>query len=281
MTKGPSARRSDHRRLGEYARGPGALDRDSPLPLWAQLLDDLRRRLRSGEFGETFPSELALAGSYAVSRNTVREAVRRLRGEGAVVSGRGLRPRTGPTAQFEQPLGALYSLFRSVEEAGLEQRSIVRALSTQRDEGVAARLGLDPQTDLLFLDRIRLAGGEPLAVDQVWFPADVAGPLLDADFTRTAFYDELLARTGVRLTGGEERIHAVVPTRAERTALGVTAQVAALAIDRLGFAADRPLEWRHTLVRGDRFGVVARFTSGGVVELDLAASGRSLQGALA
>jgi GntR family transcriptional regulator len=36
--------------------------------------------------------------------------------------------------------------------------------------------------------------------------------------------------------------------------------VAAFAIDRLGLAGGEPAEWRHTIVRGDRFSVTARFS---------------------
>ena len=38
---------------------PTALDRQSPLPLWAQLLDDLRRRVEMGEFALPLSFELA------------------------------------------------------------------------------------------------------------------------------------------------------------------------------------------------------------------------------
>ena len=37
--------------------------------------------------------------------------------------------------------------------------------------------------------------------------------------------------------------------------------MAAFAIDRIGLAGERPVEWRHTLVRADRFSVTARFSA--------------------
>ncbi len=65
--------------------GPRPLDRRSPLPLWAQLFDDLRRRVAAGEFTEEFPAEHRLTGEYEVSRHTVREALRKLRADGLVI----------------------------------------------------------------------------------------------------------------------------------------------------------------------------------------------------
>ncbi len=108
---------------------------------------------------------------------------------------------------------------------------------------------------------MRLAGGEPLALDTVWLPARIAAPLLEADFTHTALYDELAARAGVRLESGREHIRAVVPTRAQQRLLEIPPATAALAIDRLGYAGRRPVEWRHTLIRGDRFALLAEFSA--------------------
>ncbi len=248
------------------------LDRGADRPLWAQLRDDLLVRLSAGEFTAAFPGELLLTAEYGVSRHTVREALRRLRADGLVTAERGRAPRLATGTEIEQPLGALYSLFASVEAAGLVQRSVTRQLDIRADGLVATRLGLEESTPLLYLERLRLAGDQPLAADRVWLPAALAGPLLDADFRHTALYDELARRCGLRLHGGWERITAVVPTPAERALLGIDTGTAALAIDRLGCADGRPVEWRHTLVRGDRFSVTATFSSREGYRVDLAAT---------
>ncbi len=251
------------------AGGAHPLQRTGGPLLWQQLLADLRRRLADGDFAAAFPGELALVAEYQVSRQTVRQALRQLRDDGVVAAARGRQPRVTPV-EIEQPVGALYSLFASVEATGQEQRSIVHTLDIRADGVVAARLGLEESTPLVFLERLRLAGGEPLAVDRVWLPAHLAAPLLDADLTHTALYTEYRRRCGVALTGGREHIRAVVPTPAERLLLGVGPDTAAFAIDRLGLADNQPVEWRHTLIRGDRFGITADFTARDGYRLTLA-----------
>ncbi len=250
---------------------PPALDRTSPMPLWAQLADELRRRADAGDFAEAFPGEMDLVAQYEVSRNTVREALRRLRSDGLVVAGRGRRPRLGDQVAIEQPLGALYSLHRAIEAAGLTPRSVVRAQEVRHDDEVARRLTLSGDTPLVFLERLRLAGNQPLAIDRAWFPLDIAERLLEAELSGVAFYDELASRTGLRLTGGSEQLRAVVPNRTERTLLRLPSGVAAFAIDRLGVVGERPVEWRRTLVRGDRFSVSAAFGAGIGYRLDVQA----------
>ncbi len=245
---------------GADPRGPCPVDRRLGTTLWEQVHADLLRRVRAGGFADAFPGELALVEEYGVSRHTVREALRRLRQAGVVTGDRGRTSRlTGP-AEIDQPLGTLYSLFSAVGEAGQSQRSIVRVREIRADGVVAARLDLEESTPLFFLERLRLASDRPLALDRVWLPADVAGPLLEVDFTETALYVQLRARCQITLTGGTEHLRAVVPTAAERTLLEMPGGVAALAIERLGFEGARPVEWRHTLVRGDRFAVSTEFS---------------------
>lgn len=236
------------------------LDRESPLPLWAQLFDDLSSRLASGDFEADFPAELDVAAEYGVSRNTVREAMRRLRADGVVIAERGRRPRIVRGAEIEQPLGALYSLFASVEAAGHEQTSVVRRLEIRPDREVSPHLGLPEDTPLFYLERLRLAGGEPLALDRVWMPEAIGRPLLGADFTHTALYHELFRRTGRRLSTGSERIRAVIPAPADLELLELPPGAAALTIDRVAHGDGELAEWRETLIRGDRFSLVAEFS---------------------
>ncbi|WP_020500608.1 GntR family transcriptional regulator [Sciscionella marina] len=237
------------------------LDRVGTEPLWRQLQRELLTRLEAGEFTELFPGELALVEEYGVSRHTVRQALRQLRSDGVIIAERGRQPRVAPAPEIQQPMGALYSLFASVEAAGLAQNSIVRAFDTRADALIAERLELEASTPLVYLERLRLAGEEPLALDRVWLPAALAKPLLDADFTHTSLYNELATRAGVRLDAGEEEIHAVLPTPAERAQLRCPAGEAAFSINRLGYAQGTPVEWRHTLVRGDRYALTARFSA--------------------
>lgn len=225
-------------------------------PLWQQVLTDLERRIDEGDFAERFPTDRELVETYQVSRHTVREAVRRLRNSGLVERHRG-RGSFLRGHEFTQPAGALYSLFRAVEAGGLPQRSQVRAFESCTDAAAAAALGLGPRAQLVRLERLRMAGDEPLALDIAWLPADLALPLLDADFSHTALYDELDRRCDVRLTGGQEVIEAIVPDAAVRATLDCGDDEALFRVERRGMMGDRCVEWRVTLIRGRRFALVS------------------------
>lgn len=237
------------------------LDRDSPMPLWAQLHEDLNRRLAAGAFDQAFPGEMDLVEEYQVSRHTVREALRRLRDLGVLDStrGRATQVRKG----IEQPLGALYSLFREVEALGMVQTSVVLDQRMTRAPEPAAMLALDADVELFHLERIRLADGEPLAHDEVWLIPALGRSVADVDFGRTALYDELAARADARLTDGTERISAVHPGPIEREQLQLPRGVACLRVERIGRLSGRPVEYRVTTIRGDRYTLVADWSSRG------------------
>lgn len=253
---------TERRDQGTVGQGSGArseLDRESPLPLWAQLLERLRARIASGDFVDRFPTDQELVDEYQVSRHTVREAVRRIQADGILDRRRGRGTYIAPT--FEQPLGSIYSLFRSIEAAGVEQTSVVLRQEAIDDADVAARLDIPDDTRFFHLVRLRLAGDEVLAIDRIWIPMDVAKQLLDADFTKTAVYDELRDRVGVVPETGRESIQPVIPTREERKQLGIDDEQAAFLIERQTFADGTPLEWRETLVRGDTYRFVRNWTA--------------------
>lgn len=246
------------------------VDRSSPLPLWAQVESDLRLRVERGEFAESFPTDLELTDAYGVSRHTVREAIRHLNKTGLLKRERG-RGTVLNRAEFEQSLGTLYSLFQSVEAAGVEQESELLRCEVTADSVAAANLALDEDVDLVVIERLRCAGGQPLAVDRAWVPADIGRPLLDVDWSHTSLYGEL-ARVGAPVPNqGWERLTPLVPSAADRRRLSLRATDAAFFLERLGARDGVPVEWRQTLIRGDRYRFVSDWSTGGRSELRPAA----------
>jgi DNA-binding GntR family transcriptional regulator len=67
------------------------LDLDSPVPLWEQLADILRSRVRSAEYTGRIPSAKTLAQEFEVSTRTSERALTALKDEGLLVAvvGRG------------------------------------------------------------------------------------------------------------------------------------------------------------------------------------------------
>jgi GntR family transcriptional regulator len=67
------------------------VDANDPRPPYQQVADDLRRKIRAGEYsaGQRLPSIRNLAAEYGISPQTVQNALRELRNDHLVVSQQG------------------------------------------------------------------------------------------------------------------------------------------------------------------------------------------------
>ena len=234
-------------------------DRSSSLPLWTQVCDDLRRRIGDEEFARGFPGELPLTEEYEVSRHTIREALRVLRGEGVLRSHRG-RATTVEPPRYRQALGTLYSLFDTLESRGVVQHSNVLRLAPTTNSTVAAYLELPVDAPLIVIERLRLADDEPLAHDTSWLPATIAAPLLASDFTATGLYAELARACKVIVDGGVERVSALSAPRHIADLLTIQPSSPVFSIERRATTQGRAVEWRETFIRGDRFSLESEWS---------------------
>ena len=241
------------------AAGPRPLDPTATAPLWSQVLDDLRRRIAGGEYDVGFATDRELMADYGVSRHTVREAVRHLTNDGLLSRHKGRGSFVQPLA-LEQRVGPLYSLFDSIEDQGHEQRSVTLAQEITQNPEVAGRMGLPRSTRLFYLRRVRRADGTPVAVDEIWLPAKVAGALVRVDFAHTSVYGELERLGAARPLRGWERIRPARATAEERSLLNLPASQAVFVVNRYTESAEGPLEWRSTVIRGDSYTFVTTWS---------------------
>lgn len=234
------------------------IDRSSPVPLWAQIRQDLRERALSGDIAGRFPTETELVRYYDVSRHTIREAIAHLESDGLLVRERG-RAVALARPQIEQPLNTFYSLARSLRSQGLDERSDVLRKEVTQDLKASEVLQLAQDDTVVYVERLRFAGDEPLALDRSWLPEGLAAPLLSADLSTGSLYDTLAILCDLRVSGGWERIRPLNPSSEERELLQLPRKEAVFAIERVVMMSGRPLEWRLSKVRGDRYSFVANW----------------------
>ena len=241
--------------------GTPALDSPRRRPLWESIGADLADRVASGEFKGGFPGELALAEAYGVSRGTIRNALRPLRETGFVSAQRGRKPRA-IVGGLGSAFGPVYSLFASVQESGMTQRSVVLERRLVTDPVSAAGLALPPTAELLKLSRLRLADEEAFAVDHVWLPADRVRPLMEVDFAETALYKELRERCGITVDGGLEELRADTASSLDVERLGCALGAPMFRIQRIGYHRGTAVELRCSHILGERYSVTATFGAG-------------------
>jgi GntR family transcriptional regulator len=235
-------------------RGPTVLDPTNALPRWAQLAADLRRRLAAGEFADRVPTEGDLAKQYTVSRSTVRQALGDLRAAGLLESRQG----SGTfVAESDSETWGLSSLALTLRALGISESSEVRSLELRPGSEAPPELGLRTRARALYLERLRLGDGEPLALDRSWLPATLTRSLLDADLATGSLYAALARHCGVRVTSGREHLRPATPSAAERELLRLPRAEAVFVLERVALAGEIPVEVRSSVLRGDRYELFA------------------------
>ena len=183
-----------------------------PVPLHHQVYLDLRAALDAGEWrpGDLLPPERQLAERYGCSLITVRRALSELTREGRLDRRRGhgttvLRPR------IERDFGGTLSFAQEMQDRGLEPETrLVAARPESAGEHVAAALGIEPGSPTLYLERLRLAGGEPLLLEQVHLSAERFPGLLASDLEHGSLYDLLGDRYDTRIVRAREALEPVL-----------------------------------------------------------------------
>lgn len=226
-----------------------------PVPLHHQVYLDLRAALDAGEHkvGERLPPERELATLYGCSLITVRRALDELSREGRLQrrQGRGtfvLAPRLD--------VGALDTLSFSEEmqRRGLDAETrLIAARPEAASEAVATALALQPGSPTLYVERLRLGGGEPLLLEMVHLPAERFPGLLATDLEHGSLYALLTERYGTSVARALEALEPVLLPAREAKLLGVRPRSLGLLVEGTAFTDDNtPVEFGRTYVRGDR-----------------------------
>ncbi len=226
-----------------------------PVPMHHQVYLDLRSSLDSGTWrpDDRLPTERDLAGHYGVSLITVRRALAELVHEGRIERTRGrgtfvLRPR------LDRDIASRASFADEMQERGLDPETrLISARPESATVPVATALALETGSPTLYLERLRLAAGEPYLLEQVHLPAERFPGLLASDLEHASLYELLATRYGTPVVRAREALEPVLLRTREADLLGQRRGDVALLIEGIAFAADdTPVEFGRTFVRGDR-----------------------------
>ena len=225
---------------------------DGARPKHAQLRDVLAAMCATElEPDSAIPSERELMETYGVSRATVRRAIESLIGEGLLrrVQGKGTfvgRPRV------ESHLH-LASFTDDMRRRGLEPSTrVVRADAVEPPAQVARFLGLAGGEPAWRLERVRLAGGEPMAFEASWYAMDLL-PGLDGHDLTGSLYTILADAYGLAVDTADQTVWAEVADERLARYLAIEVGAPVMAFDRHGMSAGRPLERAVSHYRGDRY----------------------------
>ncbi|HEU5351582.1 MAG TPA: GntR family transcriptional regulator [Terracidiphilus sp.] len=205
-------------------------------PIYKQIQNAIRRRIDSGQLkpGNPVPSERELARLHKVSLMTARHALSEMAKDGIVERRRGAGTFVAPPrVQFNKLLG--YT--EQTASLGLTANSrVVTCGIVTREHEIAARLGLAPTARLGKVERVRLAGDEPVALETCYWSADEYPNLVDRPLERVSLFGIMEREFGAQLAYSDEEIDATDADQRLADSLAITRGSPLLRIRQLIFS---------------------------------------------
>ena len=227
-------------------------------PRYVQLRQRLADGVSQGVLppGSPLPPEREIAAITEFSRVTVRKAIQSLAEDGTIIQRQGSGSFIASKPEhIEQRLTRLTSFSEDMERRGKSAtaRWLERGLYLPSPEETEA-LGLSSEDSVARIVRLRLADGEPIAIERASLPTDILpNPLI----VERSLY-EVLDQSGVRPVRALQKISAVNLSEANAELLAVPTGDAGLQIERISYTdSDRIVEFTQSIYRGDAYNFVA------------------------
>jgi len=215
-----------------------------------QVREYVRALVGDAAPGSPAPSERELVQHFGVARMTVRQALDALVVEGLLerVPGRGTfvaRAKAG--AQMR-----LTSFTEEMTRRGLkpDARTLLARMESA-GPGVARALEIDEGAKVVHWQRLRLADGVPMALEDAYLADSIIPRFLEQPLPQSLYVE--LQRRDLLPTWGEDSVDASLARHEEADLLGTRAGEPVLRIARRSFAGNIAVEVSRSTFRADRY----------------------------
>jgi GntR family transcriptional regulator len=195
--------------------------RKNGLPAYKRIQGTIVKFLESGQLkpGDSVDSERELARIHGVSLMTARHALTGLEREGLVVRRRGAGTFVAPPKIH---FNKLMSYTEQMSGRGLPVSSKVLSLSViNSDPEIAARLALPSTSPLVKLERLRLGGNEPFAIETCYLSGAEFTGLTQSRLARGSLFSILEQDYGLEIAHADEEVDATTADPHTSRLLGV------------------------------------------------------------
>jgi GntR family transcriptional regulator len=233
--------------------------RNNGIPAYKRIQNAIIKRLEAGQLrpGDIVDSERELAKIHSVSLMTARHALAGLEREGKVVRRRGAGTFVAPPRIHFNKLMS-YTEQMSGRGLNISSKLIFFSVMDSAPE-IAARLALPATSRLIKLERLRLGGDEPFAIETCFLSADEFGGLIRARLDRASLFSILEHDYGLRIAYADEEVDATTADANSARLLGMPQGSALLRIRQQIFSTQGKIViYVLGLYRSDRHTVLIR-----------------------
>jgi GntR family transcriptional regulator len=228
-------------------------------PHYRQIEQALRERISTLRPGARLPSDAELCAEFGVSRMTARNAMQRLAEDGLVARqpGRGSFVAEPPA---HRRANRLMTFTQEMRRAGRvpSSRILTRAVRPS-SAAEASALGILPGEPVMELRRLRLADGEPIALESTVLIDACADAVMAGDLAAGSLHETLLG-AGIVLRRGTSTIGAAAATDDDARLLAVRPGDPLLVERRvISDGHGRQVEATESRYPAERYGLVVGF----------------------
>lgn len=240
------------------------LDGKAVTPLYVQLMEQLEDKITKGVYGpgERLQSEAEMAKTYGVSIITVRNAISALIEKGLVERKQG-KGTFVSKPKFTRDMKKLHSFSEMCERIGVRAggKMLENKLVIPEDK-ILNHLGLERGSQAVFISRLRYADGEPIAIENNYFPLKYAF-LLGETFDDNSLFAFLNERAKVIVASSEKKIEICRATTREAGILKIGKGDPLLYIKSVTYTKDNePIYVGTQIMNGERFSLYVNETNG-------------------
>lgn len=230
--------------------------RNGPIPRYYQLKEIIRQKVTGGQWapGEPIPSERELCEQYGISRMTARQSITELVNEGYLYREQG-KGTFVAQPKITQQLSQLTGFTEDMEaRAKHPAAQVLHQQMIPADANLAAILQLKPGQLLFQVQRLRLANGEPLAIETSQISFFGCEQLMGEDLVHNSLYNLLETKYGQPPLEADQELEARLAGEDEARLLKITRNEPVLLIRRTSYTdRNKPLEYAKSVYRGDKY----------------------------
>lgn len=210
------------------------VDKKSPIPAYYQLKNIILKKIQNGEYpaGSLIPSERDLGENFSISRMTVRQALNQLVMEGVLTREKG-RGTFVSRSKIEQK--NIMSFSETVRLKGLTPNTRVLHFSLQEAaEDVREALDLKPGEKVYLLGRLRLAGDDPVGIEEDVIPEKYC-PRLEKFDLSNSLYRLFKDEYSYAIANVDSVVEAARPSKEERELLQISQSIPVLRMTSVNY----------------------------------------------
>jgi GntR family transcriptional regulator len=232
------------------------IDKDSIIPIYYQLIQYIKAQIEKGLWKENdiVPSERELCEKFQISRMTVRQALESLVNEGVLYRKRGIGTFIAKP-KVDQGLTRLTNFTTDMLSRGMEPGS--KTLETNilnASEEIAQKLGIKQGEKVIELCRLRLANGEPMAMERAFLVYDMAYMVLQESMENKSLYAILREKCNLNIVSAKETIEIAYSNQEVSHILGIKQASPIFLIKRVACLDNQhPIEYVESFYRADRY----------------------------